>query len=70
MTHTKKKKREIPYSEQLNNLLKLHGLTRKWISESMGITRTTFWRQVHNDTFIPEQKEIIRKRIEANSKIK
>jgi hypothetical protein len=49
------------YKITIDKLIKKHGRKRIWVSDKMGIPRTTFWQMVNQDTFTSEQKQRIEK---------
>lgn len=49
----------ISYKKQLHDLLIKHGRVREWVIKETGIKRTTFERNVRQDTFTDYQKKDI-----------
>lgn len=49
------------YKIELRKQIKKAGRTRKWLYDSVGINKQTFWRKVNADTLTPEEKKEINK---------
>ena len=51
----------MSYKNELAEKIEKSGRKRIWISNQLGVPRTTFWRKANNDTFTDEEKSEINK---------